>query len=88
MSRLPPVLEMQPRVVGVAWRSKPRMPQSMPSRLKASTITTMQHSVMQATHLSKGPRVTHPTNFEPITTYERESPRFVLHSLWCGKSIK
>lgn len=51
MSRLPPVLETQPRVVGEACLSYPRIPHSKPRKLKARISTTIQHRVIQQIHL-------------------------------------
>ncbi len=51
ISRLPPVLETQPRVVGVACLSNPRIPHNKPRKLKARISTTIQHRVIQQIHL-------------------------------------
>lgn len=51
MSRLPPVLETHPRVVGEACLSNPRIPHNNPRKLKARISTTIQQRVIQQIHL-------------------------------------
>lgn len=53
MSSVPPVLETQPRVVGEACLSQPKVPNSRPRKLKARMRTTMQHRVIQPIHLEE-----------------------------------